>query len=232
MNRNQIKRYSGVVAVGLAIALSQAAGAADEKAKGKDADAGSASARDSGAAPANCARADELTAQAKDVLALTNEFAKEITQTIERWLASGSVTQERLFSYLYYPIPNTDPTKFTTDYDTFADREFQPILEKYLSKSSVLIYALATDRNGYAPTHNLQYSQPLTGNRAVDLVNNRTKRIFGDQIGFKAARNQKPYLHQTYARDTGEMVSDLSVPIMVRGQHWGCVRIGFRHTER
>lgn len=233
MDRTQFKRFSGIAAVGLAIALSQAPGAAEEKTKAKDAAASAASDREPpGATQANCARTDELTAQAKDVLAWTNEFAKEITQTIDRWLTSGAVTQEHLFSYLYYPVPNTDPTKFTTDYDKLADQDFQPILEKYLAKSSVLIYSLATDRNGYAPTHDLQYSQPLTGNRAVDLVNNRTKRIFGDQIGFKAARNLKPYLYQTYVRDTGEMVSDLSVPISVRGKHWGCVRIGFRHVER
>jgi len=66
----------------------------------------------------------------------------------------------------------------------------------------------------------------------MDLVNNRTKRIFGDQIGFRAARNEKPYLLQAYARDTGELVADISVPISIRGRHWGCVRIGFRQVER
>jgi methyl-accepting chemotaxis protein len=231
MYRARIIRYSGVVATGLAIVLAQLPGVADEKSRTKDTD--SAVPNDGPATTAaNCARAEELTPQAKEVLAWTNDFGKEITQAIERWLASSELTPERLFSYLYYPIRNTDPTKFSTDYDGLADRDFQPILEKYIGKSSVVIYALATDRNGYAPTHNRQYSQPLTGNRAVDLVNNRTKRIFGDQIGFRAARNQKAYLLQSYARDTGELVSDISVPIVVRGRQWGCVRIGFRQVER
>ncbi|HEY5961853.1 MAG TPA: hypothetical protein VIV60_35080 [Polyangiaceae bacterium] len=231
MYRSQFKRNLGVVAVGLATILSQMPGAADEKSKSKDADAKDAN-DSTGAAPANCVRVDELTPQAKEVLVWTNEFAKDITQAIERWLASGSLTPERLFSYLYYPVANTDPTKFTTDYDIFADRDFQPILEKYLSKSSMIIYAVAMDRNGYVPTHNRQYSQPLTGNNAVDLVNNRTKRIFGDQIGFRSARNLKPYLLQSYTRDTGELVSDLSVPLVLHGRQWGCVRIGFRQVER
>jgi hypothetical protein len=90
----------------------------------------------------------------------------------------------------------------------------------------------ATDLNGYLPTHNQRYSLPLTGNLAFDLVNNRTKRIFGDRTGIAAARNEAPYLLQRYRRDTGELMADLSVPVRVRGKHWGCVRIGYRQVEK
>jgi methyl-accepting chemotaxis protein len=230
MQNTHVKRQCRVLATGLVVVLTGLSGSAQERPRNtRDADR----ATDTASAPAGAAaRAEELSAQGKEVLGWTNDFAKEVTQTIEGWLTSGAVTQEKLFSYLYYPVPNTDPIKFTTDYDSLSDRDLQAILEKYLSKSNLLMYAVATDRNGYAPTHDRQFSQPLTGNRAVDLVNNRTKRMFGDQIGFRAARNQKPFLLQTYARDTGETAADLSVPIMVRGRHWGCVRIGFRQVDR
>jgi methyl-accepting chemotaxis protein len=87
------------------------------------------------------------------------------------------------------------------------------------------------DRFGYLPTHNLRYSQQLTGNLAVDLVNNRTKRIFNDRTGIAAARNRAPFLVQRYQRDTGEVMADLSVPVMVRGAYWGAVRIGYRAVD-
>lgn len=32
---------------------------------------------------------------------------------------------------------------------------------------------------------------------------------------------------QTYKRDTGEVMHDLSVPIRVNGRHWGGFRIGY-----
>jgi methyl-accepting chemotaxis protein len=176
-------------------------------------------------------KSEELQGQVKDTVGWANEFAKEIAQTMEGWVTSNATSLDRLFSHLYYPLPDTDPTKYTTDYDSLADRDFQAINEKYLAKSGLNVYAIPMDINGYAPTHNRQFSQPLTGNRAVDLINNRTKRIFGDLIGFRAARSAKPYLVQTYARDTGEAVIDISVPVMVRGRHWGCVRIGFRQVE-
>ena len=37
-----------------------------------------------------------------------------------------------------------------------------------------------------------------------------------------------PVLLQTYRRDTGEIMHDISVPIQVNGRHWGGFRIGYR----
>jgi methyl-accepting chemotaxis protein len=90
---------------------------------------------------------------------------------------------------------------------------------------------VTVDRNGYLPTHNQRYSQPLTGNLANDLVNNRTKRIFNDRTGLAAAQSTAPFLVQNYQRDTGETMADLSVPVFVQGKHWGAVRIGYRRVE-
>ena len=62
-------------------------------------------------------------------------------------------------------------------------------------------------------SHNLHYSMPLTGNPEIDKVNNRTKRIFNDKTGRKAAKKLEPILLQTYTRDAGEIMHDISVPI-------------------
>ncbi len=81
--------------------------------------------------------------------------------------------------------------------------------------------------NGYAPTHNSKFSQPLTGDHEVDLLASRDKRMFNDPAGGRAARNRETFLLQTYMRDTGEVLSDLSLPILVDGKHWGGLRVGF-----
>jgi methyl-accepting chemotaxis protein len=175
---------------------------------------------------------DELSAQEREMLELGNEFARRCTAVIERWLAKKEVSPERLFSFLYYPLPDTDPPKFTTDYDKLSDRDIQAIEEEILAQASTIIYTVMVDKNGYLPTHNQRYSQPLTGNKASDLVNNRTKRIFSDRTGLLAAQNTEPFLIQKYQRDTGETMADLSVPIMIGGKHWGAVRIGYRQLGR
>ena len=174
---------------------------------------------------------EALTGQEREMLALGNEFARRATETLEKWLAAKEVTPERLFSFLYYPTPNTDPPKFTTDYDKLSDRDILPIQESILARSPAIVFTVTVDKNGYLPTHNQRYSMPLTGNLASDLVNNRTKRIFNDKTGLAAAQNTAPWLVQNYQRDTGETMADLSVPIFVQGKHWGAVRIGYRRLE-
>jgi hypothetical protein len=170
---------------------------------------------------------DQLTAQDRRILAYARDCAGRITKTMESWIDSNRVSKERLFAYIYYPVIGTDPQKFTTDYDKLSDKEIFPIQEECLAKEPEIKFVVTVDKNGYLPTHNATYSKPLSGRRQIDLVYNRTKRIFNDRTGIKAARNMAPFLLQTYQRDTGEMMKDLSVPLIVGGQHWGGLRFGY-----
>ena len=93
------------------------------------------------------------------------------------------------------------------------------------------MYALAVDNKGYAPAHNKIFSKAPTGVYEKDLAGCRNKRIFDDPVGQKLARNTLPCLFQTYLRDTGEVINDLSMPVTVNGRHWGAVRVGFDSTR-
>jgi methyl-accepting chemotaxis protein len=90
-----------------------------------------------------------------------------------------------------------------------------------------VLFAACVDNNGYLPCHNLRYTKPLTGDPEVDRNNNRTKRLFNDRTGIRCARNTEGFLLQTYRRDTGEILNDLSLPIFINGRHWGGFRIGY-----
>ena len=174
---------------------------------------------------------DGLPAQDREMLALALDFSARCGETLEKWIASKEVMEERLFSFLYYPTPGTHPPKFTTDWDKLSDRDVLPIEEGVLGKSAALVYAVMVDKHGYLPTHNQRYSHPPSGSPAEDLVNSRSKRIFNDRTGLLAARSRAPFLFQRYERDTGETVVDLAVPVLVKGQHWGAVRLGYRQVE-
>jgi methyl-accepting chemotaxis protein len=177
------------------------------------------------------AQVDALGPQEKEMLAAAQDFARRVTESMEGWLATKEVSEERLFASMYYPTVKTDPPKFTTDWDRLSDRDVQGIEEAIMTRSQSLVFAVLVDKHGYLPTHNLRYSQPLTGNLANDLVNNRNKRIFNDKTGLAAARSVAPFLIQRYQRDTGETMVDLSVPVYLRGMHWGAVRLGFRAVD-
>jgi len=133
-----------------------------------------------------------------------------------------------VFDQAYKDIPNSNPKRYTTAYDGQCDSELTRIYDEMLRQVPGLTYSLAVDSNGYAPAHNGVFSNAPSGDPEVDLVKCRHKRIFNDPVGIKLAKNQKSSLFQTYVRDTGEILNDLSMPIVINGRHWGAVRIGFK----
>jgi methyl-accepting chemotaxis protein len=154
--------------------------------------------------------------------------ADQVGATFEAAIAAGRVGRDALFDRDYQAIANTQPVKYKTAYDDFADQTLPAIQEPILEREGEVVYAICTDPNGYVPSHNRRFSQPLTGNYATDLSNNRTKRLFNDRAGARCGSHTKKMLLQTYKRDTGEIMHDLSVPIYVEGRHWGGFRMGYK----
>ncbi len=151
--------------------------------------------------------------------------AKAISTIMNEAIDNGAFTVKDAFDTDYQPIGNFDPPKYHTKYDAYLDKAILTLQDDFLVDESV-IYAAALDRNGYIPTHNSRYQQPITGDVENDRAGNRTKRVFNDPIGLKASQNITPKFLQVYTRDTGETSWDLSSPVYVKGKHWGAFRVG------
>lgn len=154
-------------------------------------------------------------------------FRDHASAVLQRLLDRGI----NVFDQAYKDIPGSNPKRFTTAYDSQCDTELTRLYDDLLRQLPGLVYSLAVDINGYAPAHNSQFSNAPTGDPTVDLGKCRHKRIFNDPVGLKLAKNQKPSLFQTYVRDTGEILNDLSMPITLNGRHWGAVRMGFKRES-
>ncbi len=161
------------------------------------------------------------------VKAYIREIEAQVVGAIEKALRDHSITVESLFDRSYVPVPNTSPQKFTTRFDTFFDKVISPFQEAIVSRDSKVLYVICVDNNGYVPCHNLRFTKPLTGDVEVDKNNNRTKRLFNDKTGIRCARNTDGFLLQTYRRDTGEILNDMSRPLVINNRHWGGIRIGY-----
>ena len=161
------------------------------------------------------------------VKAYIREMDAGVEDAIEKALRDRSITIESLFDRNYVPVPNTSPQKFTTRFDTFFDRVISPLQESIVNRDNKVLYAICVDNNGYVPCHNLRYTKPLTGDPEIDKNNNRTKRLFNDKTGIRCARNTDGFLLQTYRRDTGEILNDMSKPLVINNRHWGGIRIGY-----
>ncbi|OIR17177.1 methyl-accepting chemotaxis protein McpS [mine drainage metagenome] len=162
------------------------------------------------------------------VPAVVQAAAHAIGETLERAIASKRISETDLFDENYERIPDVEPPKYHTRFDRLTDELFPAIQEPLLQQHPEFVYAGAVDRNGYFPTHNKKFSAPITGDIKQDTIHSRTKRIFSDPVGKRCGSHNQPFLIQTYRRDTGEVVHDISAPIFVHGRRWGGFRIGYR----
>lgn len=153
--------------------------------------------------------------------------AVKTKEQYEEYLTKVSETGVDVFDTSYKEIAGTAPQKYSTKYDSKVENHFQDLSEKLLSNIKGCVFTLGVDKNGYAPTHNKSVANKPTGDLEIDTAKSRDKRIFNDHAGLRAAANTMPFLMQTYARDTGEILNDLSMPIFVKGKHWGALRVGF-----
>jgi HAMP domain-containing protein len=151
--------------------------------------------------------------------------AKMIGAIMEEAVDNEVFSIEDAFDANYIKIGNLVPPRYHTKYDIYLDKAILKLQDEFLKDESIL-FAVAIDRNGYLPTHNTRYQHLFTGNLEKDNSGNRTKCIFKDIVGSRAAQNTIPGFMQSYNRDTGELLWDIASPIYVKGKHWGNFRIG------
>jgi len=153
--------------------------------------------------------------------------ATRLRQKYEEKIGEMHALGVNLFDTNYKKIPNTSPQKFDTGFTKAFIDKMQPFFDDDKPTISGCIYCLAVDRNGYLPAHHKFVSQPMTGDPQVDLLNSRHQRIyFNNETEKRRATHTQPLLLQTYMRDTGEILNDLSMPIYLNGRHWGALIIG------
>jgi methyl-accepting chemotaxis protein len=153
--------------------------------------------------------------------------AESVSRIMEEALDNSALSLTDVFDVQYKEIPGTNPPKYHTRYDAYLDKAILKLQDEFLEDASVL-YAVSIDINGYLPTHNTRYQQPLTGDEIKDLSGNRTKRIYRDDAAARAAVNRNKGFVQTYEDEVGQIIVEVSSPIFVKGRHWGGFRMGLK----
>lgn len=154
--------------------------------------------------------------------------ADQIGALFEQALKDGKLTESQLFDKSREPIPDTQPQKYRSGFDRYTDEALPTIQEPIKDSHKALVFAIVTAPDGYVPTHNREFAHALTGDAKVDLLKSRSKRLFNDRTGARCGSHTQDMLLQTYRRDTGEIMHDVSVPVFVNGRHWGGFRLGYR----
>lgn len=159
---------------------------------------------------------DRLIGQAQDI---REQFQIELAAIQRRGI--------NIFDSNYKKVANTSPQKYDTSFTGAIRDHLLSQCDAHLKEMQGVIYCLVIDRNGYLPFHHTAFSQPVTGDFEHDLLYSRDRRIFLNNTAEKRrCSHTKPLLLQTYMRDTGEVLNDLSLPIFIGNKHWGALIIG------
>ena len=178
-------------------------------------------------------RIDEVKAHDQPFIDLVQKTAFKVTEALDKALRDGAISETDLFDIEYDAIPGTDPLQVMAKHTELAERLFPGITEGVLSVDPRIVLCCATDRSGYIAAHNAKYSQPQRpGDPVWNAANARNRRVFDDRTGILAARNTKPFLAQTYARDMGGgqyiLLKEIDAPVHLRQRHWGAVRMAMK----
>ena len=162
----------------------------------------------------------------ENIIQSGREWAKQIQNQLERMYSEGCDIFDRNYQRTNEGVL---PEKFDVSYADAYEQRIRPIFDGYLVEKPDLIYALPICLDGYAAAHHQKVSEPLTGDFDVDNVKSRHRRFFNaSRAEVRRTTNTSPFLLQTYVRDTGEVLNDLTFPIYVNGRHWGCFALGFK----
>ncbi|PWV58880.1 methyl-accepting chemotaxis protein [Plasticicumulans acidivorans] len=175
---------------------------------------------------------DGIETHDSPLIQLAKHTAVQISALFEAAIDSGEISEHDLFDRDYRPQPDTEPQQYLTRFTEFTDRRLTPIQEDILGRNPRITFCAAVDDKGYLPTHNRKYSAAQGKDPVWNAANCRNRRIFNDRTGLASAQNREPILLQTYRRDMGGgnyvLMKEVAAPIVVRGRHWGGLRIGYK----
>ena len=160
-------------------------------------------------------------------IARKRELVGEIEDAIDR----GEITLEDVFDRNYREIPGCNPPRYTTGFTKFADAVIRPKLDWIFESDDRIQTVVATDVNGFLPTHLTKRSLSPTGNPDHDAKFCRNGRILYEGVDIVAKRSAADYMMAVYRHEIEgrgyEVVRNVYVPLLIKGKRWGDFEIAY-----
>ncbi|MEX0740924.1 MAG: methyl-accepting chemotaxis protein [Pseudohongiella sp.] len=150
------------------------------------------------------------------------EILEQRRDRLEPAMAELTASGVDMFDRNHQAIKGTNPIKFDVSYARAFQKACQHLIDAWAKEEDGALYCLPLDSKGYVAVHRSELSQEPTGDPAVDLARSRHMRFFQSR--------DIPYMGrfrlQSYLRDTGEVMFNLSVPVHIGGKYWGGLFMG------
>lgn len=156
----------------------------------------------------------------------------EIVSLIERGLRNGNLTEAQLFDRNYIPRNEPGLERYDTGFNDFADRQIQPILDRFWGEGLKTFGAVISNVDGYLPTHITERSHAVTGNLAHDMAHCRNRMIVLDKTTAEAInRKSEGYYAAVYRFDPNPdevwILRNVFTPIWIGGRFWGNFELAY-----
>lgn len=157
-----------------------------------------------------------------------DRFLKIAEDALDR----GEIDIAALFDTDYRAIPGSNPERYDTRANDFADAHWRPELDRLVGSDPHIVSTACTDINGYLPTHTTKYSRAPTGDPAHDAAWSRNRRILADDSDKIAKASNKPFHISVFRREREgggfDVVRNVYIPMFVRGRRWGDFEIAYK----
>jgi methyl-accepting chemotaxis protein len=156
----------------------------------------------------------------ESLLAKMYVFRDEFIAVLDKLNSKGIDVFETDFK----PIANTNPEKFECSYYQPMQALVQNMVDGWKASTNGSVFCTAVTIDGFIPVHHSPVSLQPTGDYEHDLMYSRHCRYYkSNETELRRASSTSPFLLQTYVRDTGDVIFDLSTPIFYKGKHWGAI---------
>lgn len=155
----------------------------------------------------------------------------EVQKLVEAAIGSGDISETAVFDTDYQLIPGSNPERFNTRFNDFADRYIRPVIDSVSKADPRIAGAGCTDVNGYLPTHETRRSQePRPNDPEWNDRNCRHRRILLDDVTSRAVKSSAPFMMAVYRLTRGneaQLVKNVFVPLWINGRRWGNFEIAY-----
>lgn len=165
------------------------------------------------------------------MVARAQDNAKEVVARTEAAIAAGELAESELFDRNYMEIQGSNPKRYRTRLTGFADRVWQPLLDRFTEDDPRIMASACTDLSGFLPTHLSRHSKAPTGDVAHDTQFCRNGRKILDPIDEKAKNSLAPYMMAVYRQEgdgrSYRVVRNVYVPLVINGRRWGDLELAY-----
>jgi methyl-accepting chemotaxis protein len=156
---------------------------------------------------------------------------QEVVALVEGAIADGAISAADVFDDDYRPIEGSNPPRFDNRFNTFADAQLRPLIDRITRSDRRIFGAICSDRNGYLPTHLPERSkEPRADDPAWNAENCRNRRMILDEATARAVKSEKPFMMAVYRVELGDrysIVKNVFVPLFFNGRRWGNFEIAY-----